>query len=727
MNGYSVDEAAEVLGIPQGRVWELIARGVLSGAAEGDGSMRVYLKNNEPAGISESSADGEAGNGSSRSGNGTPHSELSPFRELLTEFRNLTERYGQALLALGEARGEVASLRSRVDLLEARMDMRLPVRPSSTIAWEMPDMLPAPPAPAADEAGGEGTAAEGPGPNLPEPTESTLTEEASEAAPVATPGEEPAAADTEAVEPTEAEQEHELQPTTEPRPRRWSSHLAVANLAEALARADDPALSALPGAREAVDALAALQQQVEESSDEPAAWSAQEAAPAVDADLPSEVDDGLAAAAAPAIEIFDEPELPADVQEPESSEPEAGPGDEPELPADVQEPESSEPEAAPGEPEAAPGDESLLLQPEPAQVDEPPSPYSTDVIEPDWFADGDFSWLDAAGEEQAPEPEMPEPEVPEPEAPAAADAEAGDRRDDPTDEADDRRDDPTDEADDRRDDATDEADDRRDDATDEADDHAERGGDMASPTATPAEAVAEEIQEAFDEPDAQDEPPDASAQRDEDLPRTEAIHIEVDSTPIGRNQRMGEAQGIRSDEGAAGFGLFRGQPDAPVAERAAGRGSTAVRDEEALLWFGDEFEASDLEVAAPGWRDEERHPARSSAPVAPIQLSDSEIEQLASTEGWDPGEVDALRGLLGRQDGPGERPPEQAQPAGATSDAASAPEPAPDDRPVPLQLPIRRPLPVSAPDQVEQEPEWLHARRGPAATAYRRLRRLFQG
>ena len=62
-------------------------------------------------------------------GNGGAHGpgeEASAFHELLTEFRNLTERYGQALLALGEARGEVAGLRSRVELLEARLDFRLP-------------------------------------------------------------------------------------------------------------------------------------------------------------------------------------------------------------------------------------------------------------------------------------------------------------------------------------------------------------------------------------------------------------------------------------------------------------------------------------------------------------------------------------------------------------------------------------------------------------------------
>jgi hypothetical protein len=58
--------------------------------------------------------------------------------------------------------------------------------------------------------------------------------------------------------------------------------------------------------------------------------------------------------------------------------------------------------------------------------------YSTDVVEPDWFADGDFTWLEAADAAPAPtaapeseaaaapEPEpMPEPEAVAPPAPAA--------------------------------------------------------------------------------------------------------------------------------------------------------------------------------------------------------------------------------------------------------------------------------------------------------------------
>ena len=123
MDGYSITEAASVLGVPTERVWELLARGVLAGAPEGETGMRVFLQPRPaPAPVTPSFADDVD---ASRS-NG-PERELSPFRELLTEFRNLTERYGQALLALGESRGEVASLRSRVDLLEARIDLRLPM------------------------------------------------------------------------------------------------------------------------------------------------------------------------------------------------------------------------------------------------------------------------------------------------------------------------------------------------------------------------------------------------------------------------------------------------------------------------------------------------------------------------------------------------------------------------------------------------------------------------
>src|SRR6266550_8203897 len=134
IEGYSVDEAASVLGVPKGRVWELLARGVLAGTPEDGGGMRVYLQGRpmEPIvgrplpGQAEERGERPAGPNGNGGEHSQPGSEASPFRELLTEFRNLTERYGQALLALGEARGEVASLRTRVDQLEARFDLRLP-------------------------------------------------------------------------------------------------------------------------------------------------------------------------------------------------------------------------------------------------------------------------------------------------------------------------------------------------------------------------------------------------------------------------------------------------------------------------------------------------------------------------------------------------------------------------------------------------------------------------
>jgi hypothetical protein len=152
IEGYSVDEAASVLGVPKGRVWELLARGILAGTPEDGGGMRVYLQGRPMEPIVgkplQGRPEGTGERPGTTNGNGGEHGqpgfEASPFRELLTEFRNLTERYGQALLALGEARGEVASLRTRVELLEARIDLRLPSSPP-LVQW-------APPAPEPEEA-----------------------------------------------------------------------------------------------------------------------------------------------------------------------------------------------------------------------------------------------------------------------------------------------------------------------------------------------------------------------------------------------------------------------------------------------------------------------------------------------------------------------------------------------------------------------------------------------
>ncbi len=269
MDGYSVNEAAAVLGIPEGRVWELLARGVLSGTTEVGGDMRVFLRETAVAEAPKREGNGHGNGGSG--GNGG-HGEITPFRELLTEFRNLTERYGQALLALGEARGEVASLRGRVDLLEARLDHRLPWSEAPT-AWT----------PAA-ETPEEATADE---------AESALAPDVSSPSTVASP--EPPAAESSADHdedfvadilgatlglPPESRRADstrpdDREPPPKPRPaHRASSRDALAGFAEALERAQDPAtadvaadIDHLPGAQETADAVAAYRRETETATE----------------------------------------------------------------------------------------------------------------------------------------------------------------------------------------------------------------------------------------------------------------------------------------------------------------------------------------------------------------------------------------------------------------------------------------------------------------------------
>ena len=93
MDGYSVKDAALVLGIPERRVWELIARGVLASAQEGPEGMRVFLqpRTTAPESLSEpriyraDEPDQPPPSPPRTNGNGGSH-EMSPFRELLTEF-----------------------------------------------------------------------------------------------------------------------------------------------------------------------------------------------------------------------------------------------------------------------------------------------------------------------------------------------------------------------------------------------------------------------------------------------------------------------------------------------------------------------------------------------------------------------------------------------------------------------------------------------------------------
>jgi nicotinate-nucleotide--dimethylbenzimidazole phosphoribosyltransferase len=563
-------------------------------------------------------------------GNGGSHPEASPFRELLTEFRSLTERYGQALLALGEARGEVAALRSRVDLLEARMDMRLPLRPASTVAWELTER-PSPPAEAsteapawtdaptepattteaAPEAAAEGVEAPMPEPELqaqpeavpepePEPEAPSVLDvagsevEPSEpmAEPPPPPGKPPVSEVPVRVDlpaPTAADEPAERPP--EPKRRVTGGRAAVAGLAEALARAEDPTLSDLPGAREAVDALAALQRDMRRA--EPVA------------------------------------------EEPVAEEPAEEPA---EGPVDVGTTEMSE---APVLPEAHEVVEEASAPEEEAPAAPVDSPYTTEVVEPDWFADGDFNWLDAGdGEAEA----EAEPADSAPEEPASDEVE-----------------------------------------------HLERQGEAPAVDA---------IQDAFDEP----------------APAAEETNT-------------------------VGFGLFRGQPTsaqaAPTEPAVAPDRPTSAREEEALLWFGDEFEAAHMEVAAEGWRDQQPAPELPAGPAAAV--SNAELERIAADEGWDTEEVDAIRSYLGRTAGQ-VADESTTPPAPPAASAEAVPEAAPGavpeaaGPPSPVESPAMEPptptepLPADDPQAApgfSPDQDWLRSRRGPAAGAYRRLRRLF--
>jgi nicotinate-nucleotide--dimethylbenzimidazole phosphoribosyltransferase len=408
MDGYSVNEAAAVLGIPEGRVWELLARGVLSGSTEVGGDMRVFLRGTAVPEPAPHQPNGNGGNGGG---------ELTPFRELLTEFRSLTERYGQALLALGEARGEVASLRGRVDLLEARLDSRSPWTSPSSPTWSEahvpspafaqeadvlertePESSPTePPAlvvdepvaasalPAEEPAATSAPLAEPPIEAEPEPPadeadvltdvldatigapadevppqdEAARPTEAIEVAEPVAPDEpvepsigEPLAAQAAAVDLAETVLSDE-EPAPRPRPTpRGPAREALEGFAAALARAQDPTTEAvaaefeeLPGSRETAEAVAAYRHDVETG----------------------------AAVEPPTADRMLEPE----------------PDPEPE-PAAVLAPEPViEPEPAP----------PPAREPEAASLSVVPSGYSTDTPEPDWIAEEDL--IISAGDDSA--------------------------------------------------------------------------------------------------------------------------------------------------------------------------------------------------------------------------------------------------------------------------------------------------------------------------------------
>jgi hypothetical protein len=772
MDGYSVKDAALVLGIPERRVWELIARGVLASSREGPDGMRVFLQPRVAAQAAVPEPHiyrADEPEPSPRSnGNGGSH-EMSPFRELLTEFRSLTERYGQALLALGEARGEVASLRSRVELLEARMDLRLPgTRPASTVAWEIPGYAP----------GGE--------PSEPEP------EASAEAMPEPEPDvdlpadelevEQPMVAEADlAPEPAEPSEPSDVAEPSAGRQRRAESRRrkikggrsALVGIAEALARAEDPTLAELPGAEEAAEAMAALQADVDAAHGdaEPAASDAASLEPEPIEEEPEVFTDAsMAALSVPAEGLVADAEEPweaeASAEIPDVMEvsfvtaaedgeselpPEAG-GDWAEE-ADAAEAALNEAalteealtedaiiESAPVEPAPQPAAEAHQVTaptaPEPALpegthelLSAPDSPYSADVVEPDWFADGDFTWLEASQAEAAapenapaaePEPRIEAPSAVEP-ASAAEPASAIEPDVDAFEPS-----------------AHDEfrAEEEARAAIQEAFQEA-AAPDAATQASVAfeepaAEPVEEAVQEAFAAPagipdaEAEAEPQaETSAEMVEEAIQ-DAFAERAGPAPAPQPEATAEPEAAPEEFVAEPPEMTSAAPATTVEAPAAPSG------EEELMWLGDEFEEASIEVAAQGWRsaDAPAAPAHESPSreAPPLELSDAELSQLAEDEGWDSGEVEAIRRLLGRPIPPAASP-------GAASDVIPGAEEPPgpeaptqglamlaDDATFVQPRPERRHAMSSMSD-----PQWLRGRRGPAATAYRRLRRLFPG
>lgn len=625
MDGYSVQEAASVLGVAEGRVWELLARGVILGTPEGD-SMRVFLKG-QAGPIATTAAREEPPRGN---GNGGAHgsaAEASAFRELLTEFRNLTERYGQALLALGEARGEVAGLRSRVDLLEARLDVRMPPSFDDTpVAWEQP--------PAATLA--------------PEPI--------------------PAAAPL-----RPAQRIRKAKPARQAaRARKTrSSRDAVAGFAAALERAQDPNPAHLAEASDMAEAEAEI---------EALAPPEVEAVNVVEA-IPEEVDAlGTPAAAPEAIVEEVAAEAPAEVAADEVAAEEAAA-------------EASSDEVA-------------------AQADAPT--YSTVVVEPDWFADGDFAWLDAPEVEPRgdSEPGVVGAEVGE--APPAVEAEALPAVEpEPIPEAV---------------------------ASPEPEPpHVQQAAAPAEieATAEPEPDPAAQLQAAF-EPEVDFEP----------WQPPEPVAME----PIAQQPVAPElaTEPTTEDEAARA-------PEPPTVSTAV-----AVEDleEEEVMWLGSEPEATAIVHDQP---DPAPRAQVDPWPVVdairpPLAMTEDELARLALDEGWDDSEVAAIRAMISPPpqpavDLPGaaelheamaalDAVPVRPDPSIDSSRQWAKPASGGDDAPtyddwgfetVPTPRPTPSPSPAAARDvtsalrRTVNDPGWLGRRTGTAASAYRRLRRFFPG
>ena len=212
-------------------------------------------------------------------------------------------------------------------------------------------------------------------------------------------------------------------------------------------------------------------------------------------------------------------------------------------------------------------------------------------------------------------------------------------------------------------------------------------------------------------------------------------------------------------------------PESAVAFEVPKSVEVSPADEEPVMWLGGLRDAADeIEIAAtatqPGtrpaprrdpvdpvaWPAIDRGTTVTQAVAPPLAMTEEELAQLARDEGWDDAEVAAIRAMISR---PAPRSVElpgaaeldeamtalQAVPVGSIPDAGSqrqwakassagAGRSADEDwafevEPAPPET-VARPSAL-APRAGAPDPDWLRRRRGPAATAYRRIRRLFNG
>ena len=776
IEGYSVDEAASVLGVPKGRVWELLARGILAGTPEDGGGMRVYLQGRPmepivgrpPEGRPSETDERRAPNGNGGE-HGQPGFEASPFRELLTEFRSLTERYGQALLALGEARGEVASLRTRVELLEARVDLRLPSAPP-LVQWSPP----APPQ-AAPQAEIEPASMPQSLADEPEGLESGALE----------PGPPEAAPATQA-----APADEPMAKTTRSR-RRKRARSATEGFAEALARAQDPTAAELPGGQEAQAAFNEPRDRLRRESlsgqspepgpapeDSPEAMGFDDVtAPAQEVELDSfladeELGGGLEQAALaevvdPNAEAQAEPiEHLGEIEEGEPSQPPSA-VEEAEPMRAAQAVETDEPgehaEAADllptlevpeqFEADAPSAQEPTVMENEPVAEATPEAPaYSHEWDEPDWIAEEDVDW--GTGESTV----LPEPvamgesaEIGWDELPAAT--------------------------------------------------------APSSPGPTAEGTMAEDRAEENASSEALSAFLPINAPEPEQVVAAPSAAVAPTSRPIQVEEAIGSSPDPSGPPAAADMGSANApQPEPPTSARAS---------EEELMWLGDEFRAGPSTWGAAGRATTIPKPAAipASPDVGVSPAEDEALSRLAVERGWDDDELRAIRSLLAQpgrpardeadlgaspsdpvapeaeattkaardlaeratpsvdtetreeeafdweQGPPAWNPPPMARPSlelpgaveldqamaafevGAWSKESAGrhdqptPEPAagePSHEIRPQAQPVQPPAspePASTSPTAESseagDTDWLRGRRGPAANAYRRLRRLF--